>query len=165
MVAGVPMSVRAGSLRFVRNRSRPVDLPLRSANVLNHKHISLGFQLLEPFTRQGSQVRTLCRPPERSERAGVPAVVSANMFATFWIVPALCQQCGPVALRARKTDCLLDGRRAFSLNVRRCNSRHARTRPWPSAPARDNGASVVWSIAVCSKVIRHDPGVHLPILP
>jgi hypothetical protein len=45
------VGVRAGSLRFVLDLSRPVDLPLRSANVLNHKHISLGFQLLEPFTR------------------------------------------------------------------------------------------------------------------
>ena len=59
----VQMSVCARSPRFVADPSRPVDLPPRSANVLNHKHLSLGFRLLEPFTRQGSQVRTLCRPP------------------------------------------------------------------------------------------------------
>lgn len=63
----VQVGARAGSLRFVIAPSRPVDLQPRSANVLNHKHFSLGFQWLERFTRQASQVRTQCRPPASSD--------------------------------------------------------------------------------------------------
>lgn len=65
---GAPlMRDRAGSLRFVLEHSGSVEVPIRSANALSHKQISLGVRRLESFTQQGPQVRTLCRPPELPE--------------------------------------------------------------------------------------------------
>ena len=97
-----PVSVRARSPGFFLDPSRTVDLPPRSANVLNHKHISLGFKLLEPFTWQASQVRTLCRPPH------TPATSSALDRAP---VVRACDRTDAPRAPARSVSALVETRR------------------------------------------------------